>query len=216
METEYNSVPEFLTSVHYALSGPITLDEDQDWVDIDGDDSEYAVKGTVLGRITTSGLYGPYDDAATDGRQTAVGILWEDVSFEGTNYSNVMMVHGWVNPDFLIGLDANGITDLNAIGIQFDQIVNIPGTNTGSFSGTVVDSNGDPISGATVTLTDASGVTYTTTTDTDGNFSFENLPEGDYSYEIEADGYDTETGDVVIEYDEETEVEIEMESEYYG
>jgi hypothetical protein len=31
--------------------------------------------GTVLGKVTTGGLLGPYLDTATDGRQTAVGIL---------------------------------------------------------------------------------------------------------------------------------------------
>ena len=35
--------------------------------------------GTVLGKITASGLYGPYDNAATDGRQTAAGILFSFV-----------------------------------------------------------------------------------------------------------------------------------------
>jgi hypothetical protein len=31
--------------------------------------------GTVLGLVTATGLYGPYDDTAADGRQTATGIL---------------------------------------------------------------------------------------------------------------------------------------------
>jgi len=31
--------------------------------------------GTVLGKVTATGLLGPYLDAATDGRQTAVGYL---------------------------------------------------------------------------------------------------------------------------------------------
>lgn len=33
--------------------------------------------GCVLGKITASGKYGPYDSAATDGRQTANIILWD-------------------------------------------------------------------------------------------------------------------------------------------
>lgn len=36
----------------------------------------YVPSGTVLGQITATGLYGPYDDAASDGRQTAVGFLY--------------------------------------------------------------------------------------------------------------------------------------------
>jgi hypothetical protein len=35
--------------------------------------------GIVLGRITATGLYGPYADAAADGRQTAAGILFSSV-----------------------------------------------------------------------------------------------------------------------------------------
>ena len=36
----------------------------------------YVPSGTVLGMITATGLYGPYDDTASDGRQTAVGFLY--------------------------------------------------------------------------------------------------------------------------------------------
>nr|WP_296763828.1 head decoration protein [Rhodococcus sp. (in: high G+C Gram-positive bacteria)] len=32
--------------------------------------------GIVLGKITATGLYGPYDNTATDGRETAAGFLW--------------------------------------------------------------------------------------------------------------------------------------------
>lgn len=39
----------------------------------------YIPSGTVLGIVTTGGLAGPYDDAASDGRQTAYGILYGDV-----------------------------------------------------------------------------------------------------------------------------------------
>jgi hypothetical protein len=35
----------------------------------------YVPSGLVVGKVTASGLYGPYDDTAVDGRQTAVGYL---------------------------------------------------------------------------------------------------------------------------------------------
>ena len=35
--------------------------------------------GTPLGKVTATGKYGPYDDAATDGRQTLEGHLMTDV-----------------------------------------------------------------------------------------------------------------------------------------
>lgn len=39
----------------------------------------YLLSGIVLGKITASGLYAPYNDAAADGTQTAVGILFSSV-----------------------------------------------------------------------------------------------------------------------------------------
>ena len=35
--------------------------------------------GTVIGRVTASGLYGPYDDTALDGREVARGHLFDAV-----------------------------------------------------------------------------------------------------------------------------------------
>lgn len=39
----------------------------------------YIPSGTVIGKITASGLFGPYDAAASDGTQTAYGITYGDV-----------------------------------------------------------------------------------------------------------------------------------------
>ena len=54
--------------------------------------------GTVLGKITASGKYGLYESAASDGRQTAVGILFnsESVRDGQTTAANAMLVHGFV------------------------------------------------------------------------------------------------------------------------
>ncbi len=38
----------------------------------------YIPSGTVLGMITASGLFGPYDNAANDGREVAVGFLFSN------------------------------------------------------------------------------------------------------------------------------------------
>lgn len=37
--------------------------------------------GIPLGRVTATGLYGPWDAAATDGRATFTGVLLADVAF---------------------------------------------------------------------------------------------------------------------------------------
>ncbi|MBC7328855.1 head decoration protein [bacterium] len=68
--------------------------------------------GTVLGKITASGKYGPYDDTATDGRETAVGILAEDVDATNSDVGTWMIVHGVVKESALTGLDANAKADL--------------------------------------------------------------------------------------------------------
>jgi len=63
----------------------------------------YIPAGTVVGRVTASGKVGPYDPAASDGRQTAVGITFADcrvIRQNGTTATNVgtgLLVHGIVS-----------------------------------------------------------------------------------------------------------------------
>src|SRR6476646_9355216 len=45
--------------------------------------------GTVLGKISASSKYGPYDDTASDGRQTAVGILYTTVDVGTSGAGNL-------------------------------------------------------------------------------------------------------------------------------
>lgn len=39
----------------------------------------YIPSGTAIGKVTATGLFGPYDDTASDGRQTAYGFTYGDV-----------------------------------------------------------------------------------------------------------------------------------------
>lgn len=83
--------------------------------------------GCVLGKVTATGLYGPYDDTAVDGRETAVELLFSAVRVtrqDGTNATKVggAGVHrGEVDPAKLPysgdpgGIDANGQADLKHI-----------------------------------------------------------------------------------------------------
>jgi hypothetical protein len=50
--------------------------------------------GTVLGKITASGLYGPYSDAASDGTQTAAEILYASVRVVRQDGSTAAKVGG--------------------------------------------------------------------------------------------------------------------------
>ncbi len=55
--------------------------------------------GTPLGKVTASGLYGPYDSAASDGTQTFAGLLETDTAFNtgSTKVGAAMRIVGDVN-----------------------------------------------------------------------------------------------------------------------
>ncbi|SDH45450.1 cell wall-binding repeat-containing protein [Desulfosporosinus hippei] len=58
--------------------------------------------------------------------------------------------------------------------------------NTHTVSGTITDTDGKPVSGATVTLTDTTdnSKTYTGTTDANGNYSIPGVPDGTYTITV--------------------------------
>jgi len=73
--------------------------------------------GLVLGQITASGKYGPYDDGASDGREDAAGIMVTDSVFAATANGDQlisMAVHAVCKESGLTGINANGKTDLAA------------------------------------------------------------------------------------------------------
>lgn len=77
--------------------------------------------GVALGKITAVGAtqnsYGPYDDTATDGRQTLAGFLVTTKSIKGgaTRIGGALLSHGKVRLSMLPtghGVDANGQADV--------------------------------------------------------------------------------------------------------
>lgn len=72
--------------------------------------------GLPLGKITASGKYGPYDDAASDGRQTLVGHLYGGVPVAtggGANLGGALLTHGKVREANLpLAVDAAGKADV--------------------------------------------------------------------------------------------------------
>lgn len=50
--------------------------------------------GTVLGKITASGKYAAYDNTASDGRETAAGVLIGDVDASGGDKKGVALLRG--------------------------------------------------------------------------------------------------------------------------
>ncbi|MGC9540017.1 head decoration protein [Streptomyces sp. UG1] len=70
--------------------------------------------GIPLGRVTATGLYGPWDKDATDGRATFTGVLLADVPFTpgGTRAGAALFWHGVIAATHLPGgLDVSTITD---------------------------------------------------------------------------------------------------------
>lgn len=71
-------------------------------------------------------------------------------------------------------------------------VVAIGQTITGSVNGTVTDTTGGLLPGASVTITgDRTSVTRTATTNNEGRFSFAALQPGEYSLKIERQGFQT-------------------------
>ena len=66
------------------------------------------------------------------------------------------------------------------------------GQATGSFSGTVLDKSGSPISGATVTVTSqGTGVSRQVKTDEAGHYLIPLLPVSTYTVRVEFQGFQT-------------------------
>lgn len=83
----------------------------------------FVKSGTVLGQITadgeTEGMWGPYDPAATDGRQTAKAFLFNTIvmAVGDGNKGAPAQERGFIRPKFLpanSGLDAAAREDLAA------------------------------------------------------------------------------------------------------
>lgn len=75
----------------------------------------YIPSGMSLGKVTATGVYGPYSDAAGDGRTTLVGHLYQDVKVASDNVSGkaigAILRHCQVieaNLPTNHGVDANG------------------------------------------------------------------------------------------------------------
>jgi len=83
---------------------------------------------------------------------------------------------------------------------------------TASISGTVTDSSGAAISGATVTATNVdTGVAYTQTTNAQGYYSFQQLPLGKYTVEVQQTGFKTASRtDIVLQVNDARVIDIAM------
>src|SRR5260370_29636031 len=86
------------------------------------------------------------------------------------------------------------------------------GQATGSFSGTVTDKSGSPVSGATVPVTSqGTGAVRETTTDEAGHYIVNLLPVSVYMIRVEYKGFQpVETKDVKLQVDEQRELDFAL------
>lgn len=79
----------------------------------------YLRSGIVLGKVTATGLYGPYSNAANDGRETARGHLIASIPVKGqAKVGGALLVHGFVTEAKLPtnhGLDAAAKVELSMV-----------------------------------------------------------------------------------------------------
>lgn len=110
----------FLTGEYLLSEAPGKRSRDQVTVTVAG--AVALPSGTVLGKVTASGKYVKYLDGATDGSQTAVGVLYNPLP--GVNGDFKCAIH---NADCEVigaalnggaGVDTPGKADLLALGIK--------------------------------------------------------------------------------------------------
>lgn len=106
-----------------ALDDADSIVLDRSAFDLAGDfPNGYVPSGVCLAKITATGLYGPYDNALSNGQEVAAGFLVADVEMDAKLASTVdeqaaLYWHGEVDESNLPanhGLDAAGKTDLAA------------------------------------------------------------------------------------------------------
>lgn len=74
--------------------------------------------GTVLGKVTASGHYAPYDAEAEDGTETAAAILYGNKPVSATVQPAAVVVRdAEVVGEHLVGSDAAAVAGLAALGI---------------------------------------------------------------------------------------------------
>jgi hypothetical protein len=76
------------------------------------------VSGTVMGKVTASGKYKPYSNAASDGTEVAAGILYTHcVAATGDRKAVLHVRNCEVFGLALTGSDANGVADLKLLNV---------------------------------------------------------------------------------------------------
>lgn len=68
--------------------------------------------GTIVGKITSGGKYAAYDNALSNGREVAAGILTESINLKDGDVITGILMHGSVLEARISGLDSGARADL--------------------------------------------------------------------------------------------------------
>lgn len=96
----------------HAMFKSVGITLDASLVGADADGNKILKAGTVIGKVTTSGKHGAYNNSLNDGRETAVGVLPESVNLRDGDVITNLLIHGSVYAARTSGLDTAARTDL--------------------------------------------------------------------------------------------------------
>jgi hypothetical protein len=133
----------------------------------------------------------PFSSSLEAGSYTVVMPL--NVTVAGKVYSFVEWNNGITSPIRSIDL-----TSYTAITAYYSTPIE-PSTST--ITGKITDNQGNPITGAKVTIVETEEVTYTLS-EPAGQYTFENLTPSSYTIKVEASGYIIAQTSVILEADE--------------
>ncbi|MDF9745116.1 carboxypeptidase regulatory-like domain-containing protein [Natrinema salsiterrestre] len=155
--------------------------------------------GSVEGTVTDA------DDEPIAGASVTVGDQETTTDENGTyslelepgEYTLAVSAEGYVDASETVTVEA-GATATADVTLE-------PVPTDGTLEGTVTDTDGEPIAGATVTVGDQQ-----TTTDDNGTYSLE-LEAGEYTLAVSAEGYEDASEDVTVEVESTTTADVTLE-----
>lgn len=157
------------------------------------------VTGTSNGAASSDGLQGQFDADIDNGG--FVNLVDNEYTIPEKTGNDLL--------DQQLGLPIEE-PGLSWFDLHLDMTTESVVPDTGSFTGTVTDENGDPISGATV---DVQGSAKSTETGSDGSFTFSELEAGTYDVAVSANRYQTTTVSIEVVGGEQTDRSVSLQPE---
>ncbi|NNF63030.1 MAG: tandem-95 repeat protein [Acidimicrobiia bacterium] len=170
VDTDGDGIPDYLDALGVTISGQVWFDANRNGVLDPGEDD---ISGVVVQLISCGedGLFGTADDTLVAETVTASPYVFENV--EPGTYTVVVDSASLVNGLFATD-DVDGGSDQQVfvtVTGDSDVVANDLGYAFPGLNGVILDTDGNPVAGAIVTITDSAGNVYTVVTDSSGAFS---------------------------------------------